>query len=75
MMDQRYDEAGGCHPEENPWATADDAVEEVRAIRRRISAQFDHDPLRLAEFYMKLQERHADRLVDPPPRKKGRSAA
>jgi hypothetical protein len=25
--------------------------------------QFDHDPKKLVEHYMKLQERHRDRLV------------
>lgn len=48
-----------------PWTAADDAIEEVREIRRQISARFDHDPVKLGEYYMELQKRHADRLVDP----------
>lgn len=52
-------------PTDEPWTAADDAVEEVREIRRRISAQFDDDPVKLGEHYMELQKRHADRLVDP----------
>ena len=51
-------------PTPNP--APDPVIDEVRAARRRISAQFDHDPRRLVEYYMKLQERHADRLVRRP---------
>lgn len=47
------------------WTEADDVIEEVREIRRRISARFDDDPSRLAQHYMKLQKRHADRLENP----------
>lgn len=50
---------------DEPWTAADDAVEEVREIRMRISARFDHDLDKLAEHYMELQKRHGDRLVDP----------
>ena len=49
-----------------PWTAVDDAVEEVREIRRQISARFDHDPVKLVEHYMKRQERHGDRLIDKP---------
>ena len=59
-----------------PWTEADDVVEEVREIRRRISARFDDDPVKLVEYYMEVQKQYADRLVDTPPaRKKGNSAA
>ncbi|HEU0300331.1 MAG TPA: hypothetical protein VFR37_12770 [Longimicrobium sp.] len=51
---------------DEPWTAADDAVEEIREIRRRISARFDDDPAKLAQHYMELQKRHADRLVYPP---------
>jgi hypothetical protein len=58
------------------WTAADDAVEEVREIRRKISAQFDHDPVKLVEHYMEQQKQYADRLIKaPPPKKKGKSAA
>jgi hypothetical protein len=53
-----------CQPMDEPWTAADDVIEEVREIRRKISAQFDHDPVKLVEHYMELQKRHADRLID-----------
>lgn len=43
---------------------SDPVIDEVREVRRRISARFDHDPTRLIAFYMELQERHRDRLID-----------
>jgi len=49
-----------------PRSAVDDAVEEVRQIRRQISARFNHDPVKLAEHYMERQERHGDRLIDKP---------
>lgn len=62
-------------PMDEPWTAADDAVEEVREIRRQISARFDDDPAKLAQYYMELQKRHADRLVYPPTLNKGKSPA
>ncbi len=44
----------------------DPVIDEVREVRQRISARFGHDPARLIAYYIKLQERHRDRLVDPP---------
>ena len=44
--------------------TDDSVIDEVRAIRRRISARFDHDPARLVAYYAELQERHRDRLAE-----------
>jgi hypothetical protein len=41
----------------------DPIIDEVRTVRRRISAQFDHDPKKLVEHYMELQKRHSDRLI------------
>lgn len=46
-----------------PRTEADAVVEEVREIRRRLSARFDNDPARLVEHYMKYQAQFADRLV------------
>lgn len=49
----------------------DPVIDEIRDIRQRISARFDHDPARLVAYFMELQERHRDRLIDrptPPPR-------
>jgi hypothetical protein len=45
---------------------SDPAIDEVRAVRHRISARFDHDPGRLVAYYMELQERFRDRLIDAP---------
>ena len=44
----------------------DPVIDEVRAVRRRISAQFGHDPRKLVEHYMELQQRHNDRLIERP---------
>ena len=43
----------------------DQPIEEVRELRRRISARFEHDPARLVAYYIKLQEKYSDRLIDP----------
>lgn len=43
----------------------DQPIEEIRELRRQISARFDHDPARLVEYYVKLQEQYRDRLIDP----------
>lgn len=53
-----------------PWTAVDDAVEEVREVRRRISARFNHDPVKLVEHYMERQRRYGDRLVDMPKSKR-----
>lgn len=42
----------------------DPAIARIRDVRHRISKQFDHDPKKLVEYYMQLQERHKDRLLD-----------
>jgi hypothetical protein len=42
----------------------DQPIEEMRELRRRISARFDHDPARLVAYYEKLQEQYRDRLID-----------
>ena len=39
------------------------ALEQVRAARHRISAQFDHDPRKLVEHYIALQQEYKDRLI------------
>ena len=44
----------------------DPVIEEIREVRHRISAQFNHDPERLLEYYMRLQEAHKDRLLNRP---------
>ena len=35
----------------------------VRKAREHISEECGHDPRRLIEYYMKIQERHRERLV------------
>jgi len=42
---------------------SDQPIDEIRKVRRRISARFDHDPARLVAYYMKLQEQYRDRLI------------
>jgi hypothetical protein len=55
-----------------PWTEADDAIEEVREIRRRISARFDDDPVKLVEHYMEVQKQYAERLIEAPPKRHGK---
>jgi len=42
----------------------DAPIDEVREVRHRISARFDHDPARLVAYYIKMQEEYRDRLID-----------
>ncbi len=42
----------------------DPVIDEIREVRRRISARFDHDPERLMAYYMELQKQYGDRLLD-----------
>ena len=44
----------------------DQPIDEIRELRRRISARFDHDPARLVAYYVKLQEQYRNRLIDTP---------
>jgi hypothetical protein len=43
---------------------SDPVIDEIREVRHQISARVDHDPARLVEYYMTLQEQYRDRLVD-----------
>ncbi len=45
---------------------SDPVIDEIREVRHRISARFNHDPARLVAYYMQLQERHRERLIDAP---------
>jgi hypothetical protein len=47
----------------------DPPVEEVRELRRRISARFDHDPDQWVAYYLRLQEQYKDRLIDTAKKK------
>lgn len=42
----------------------DPVIDEIREVRRRISARFDDDPERLVAYYMELQKQYGDRLLD-----------
>ena len=42
---------------------SDPVIDEIRAVRSRISARFEHDPEQLVRYYLALQKRHADRLI------------
>jgi hypothetical protein len=44
----------------------DQPIDEIRGLRRRISARFNHDPARLVAYNVKLQEQYRDRLIDTP---------
>jgi hypothetical protein len=61
------------------WTAVDDAVGEVRAVRRRLSARLANDPAKIAEYYMEYQKQFGDRLLKPDaiekPSGPGRSAA
>jgi len=50
-------------PDETFRDEGEELIEEIREVRRRISARFDHDPGRLVAYYMEMQERHRDRLL------------
>ncbi|HEX6039448.1 hypothetical protein [Longimicrobium sp.] len=50
------------------WTEADDAIEEVHEIRRRIWAQFDNDPEKVVAHYMELDKQFAERMVKSPRR-------
>jgi hypothetical protein len=42
----------------------DPPIDEIREIRKRISAQFNDDPEALVAYYMKYQEQFKDRLLN-----------
>ena len=41
----------------------DPTLVSIREVRHRISKQFDHDPKKLVEHYMRLQEQHKAHLL------------
>jgi hypothetical protein len=41
----------------------DPAITRIHEVRRRISEQFDHDPKKLVEHYMRLQAHYRDCLL------------
>ncbi len=44
---------------------SDPVIDEIRKVRHRISARFEHDPAQLVIFYMAMQKQYQDRLIDP----------
>lgn len=42
------------------------SLERIRRVRHEISEEFGHDPRRLIDYYIALQESHADRLLETP---------
>lgn len=48
----------------------DPAIEQIREVRHRISAEFGHDTKRLIDHYRELEKKYADRLVPVTPRDK-----
>jgi hypothetical protein len=42
----------------------DPVIDEVREIRQRISARFNHDPAQLVAYDVELQKQYQSRLVD-----------
>lgn len=58
------------------WTEADDVIEEVREIRRKLFAELDNDVEKIGAYYMELNTKYADRIVDAPKDiRKGKSAA
>ena len=43
---------------------SDPIVDEIREVRHRISARFDHDPTQIVAFYMEMQKQYQDRLIE-----------
>jgi hypothetical protein len=41
----------------------DQAIAEIREVRRQISEECDHDPRKLIAYYKELQLRHRERLL------------
>ena len=44
---------------------SDPVIDEVRSVRRKISASYGHDIRKMIADHMKQQERYAGRLVMP----------
>ena len=59
------------------WTAADDAIEEVREIRRQMWARFDNDPKKLIEHYIERDKQHVGPKIELPAKRQegGKSAA
>lgn len=54
---------------------SDPVIDEIREVRHRISARFDHDPRKLVEHYAKLDQKYKDRLFSPKRLEKSENSA
>lgn len=54
---------------------SDPVIDEIREIRHRISARFDHDPKKLVEHYAELDQNYKDRLYSPKNSEKSENSA
>ena len=43
---------------------SDPVIDEIREVRHRISARFEHDPARLVAYYVELQKQYQERLIE-----------
>jgi hypothetical protein len=43
---------------------SDEFVEEIHEVRRRIAEECDHDMKKIGEFFMELQKRFPERLIN-----------
>jgi hypothetical protein len=57
--------------------TKDTPIEEIRELRRQISARFENDPAQLVDHYLKMQEQYRERMIDasPPTKRRDQTAA
>ncbi|MBS1257101.1 MAG: hypothetical protein MAG551_00136 [Candidatus Scalindua arabica] len=39
-------------------------IKRIRDSRHRISGKFDHDPQKIIEYYIEIQKKHKERLLD-----------
>ncbi len=47
--------------------TKDPAIEEIRAVRQKISAQYGHDTKALLKHYRDMEAKYKDRIISKPP--------
>ena len=41
-------------------------ITQIRETRHQISERFNHDPKKIVEYYIELQKKYKDRLLDEP---------
>ncbi len=45
---------------------ADPVIDEIRQVRRRISSRFGHDPYKVVDYYMQVEEQLAAEAATKP---------